>query len=321
MCTAVRFSDDKGNLYMGRNLDWSFSFGQFVVITPRGFQYASPFRGQETPKHGAVIGMALTDNDTPLYFDCANESGLAVAGLNFDNYAQYEKAPVDGKTNVAVYEFPLWVTMNFATVDEVEAALKDVAIVAHAVSSQYAVNFLHWIIGDGKRSIVVEYTERGMEVFHNDVDVLANQPDYHWHQENLRNYLNLSNDRPKDVKWGASAGMNPFGSGGDLHGIPGDYSSPSRFVRVAFLNTHYPTKDNEAENVSRLFHTLAGVSMIDGIAAMPDDNSQHEITTYTGGYSSAAKTYYYNTYDNPAIRSVSMSDYDLDSHELISVKQ
>ena len=319
MCTAVRFSDDKGNLYMGRNLDWSFSFGQFVVITPRGYQYTSPFRVTEKPKHGAVIGMALIDSNTPLYFDCANEAGLAVAGLNFDDYAQYEKAPSEGKTNVAVYEFPLWVAMNFATVDEVKEALKNVAIVARPVSNKYAVNFLHWIIGDSKRSIVVEYTANGLEIFHNDVDVLANQPGYNWHQENLRNFLNLSNKHAKNTKW-STAEMNPFGSGGDLHGIPGDYSSPSRFVRVAFLNTHYPTKSGEADNVSRLFHTLAGVSMCDGIAAMPDSPDQYEITTYTGGYSSATKTYYYNTYDNPAISSVSMANYDLDSHELISVK-
>ena len=28
MCTGVRFSDDEGNTYFGRNLDWSFSYGR-----------------------------------------------------------------------------------------------------------------------------------------------------------------------------------------------------------------------------------------------------------------------------------------------------
>lgn len=317
MCTAVRFSDEKGNLYMGRNLDWAFSYGQFVVITPHGYHYASPFLGEQKPNHGAIIGMALTENNIPLYFDCANESGLAVAGLNFPGYAEYEKSPIDGKTNVAAYEFPLFVAMNFATVDEAEAALKNVAIVDHPVSAKYPSSLLHWIIGDGKRSIVVEYTKDGMEIFQNDADVLANQPGYNWHRENLRNYMNLSSDCPQSVKWN-KAEMTPFGSGSLMRGIPGDYYSPSRFVRVAYLNNHYPVQDNEADNVSRLFHTLAGVSMIEGAAAMAD--GKFEITTYTGGYSSATKTYYYNTYDNPAIRSVSLASHDLDSSGLISVK-
>ena len=100
-----------------------------------------------------------------------------------------------------------------------------------------------------------------------------------------------------------------------MRGLPGDYYSPSRFVRVAYLNTHYPVKESEDENVIRLFHTLTGVAMIDGAAAM--DETSFEKTIYTGGYSTASKTYYYNTYDNPAIMHVSMDDYDLDGAEPI----
>ena len=111
--------------------------------------------------------------------------------------------------------------------------------------------------------------------------------------------------------------MTAFGSGSLMRGIPGDYYSPSRFVRVAYLNTHYPVKSSEAENVSRLFHTLTGVAMIDGAAEMIDGKC--ELTIYTGGYSSASKTYYYNTYEDPSIKSVAMSDYNLDSSELTQV--
>ena len=53
-----------------------------------------------------------------------------------------------------------------------------------------------------------------------------------------------------------------------MHGIPGDVSSPSRFVRVAYTNTHYPQQNNEAANVSRLFHTLVSVQMVDGMSKM-----------------------------------------------------
>ncbi|MBR2588834.1 choloylglycine hydrolase [Candidatus Saccharibacteria bacterium] len=313
MCSSIRFSDNNGNMFLGRNLDWSVGYGQKVVITPKGYNYKSAFLGEMKPKH-AIIGMAIVEENIPLYFDCANEAGLAIAGLNFPGYAEYAKDAVDGKTNVAAYEFPLWVVMNFTTVDEAEAALKDVAIVAKPVSDKFPVSLLHWIIGDGKRSIVVEYTAEGMQIFHNDVDVLTNQPGYGWHQENLRNYMNLFSTQPEKINW-AKAEFKPFGSGSLMRGIPGDYYSPSRFVRLAYLNTHYPTKSSEEENVARMFHTLAGVSMIDGAAAMADGN--FEKTVYTGGYSAATKTYYYNTYEDYEIKKVCLSDYDANSSELV----
>jgi len=300
-------------MYFGRNLDWSTGYGQKVVVTPRGYKYQTAFLG-ENQKSPAVIGMGIVAENTPLYFDCANENGLAIAGLNFPGYAAYETAPVNGKTNVAAYEFPLWVARNFDTVDEAEQALKNVAIVAKPINEQYPVSQLHWIIGDAKRSIVVEYTASGMEIFKNDVDVLTNQPGYGWHKENLRNYLNLAPQMPKEVEW-RDAKFTAFGSGSLMRGIPGDYYSPSRFVRVAYLNTHYPVKSSEEENVSRLFHTLAGVAMIDGAAAMGD--GAFEKTVYTGGYSTKTKTYYYNTYEEPAIQKVAMGDLDVNATELI----
>lgn len=315
MCTGVRFSDDKGNMYFGRNLDWSNGYGQEVIITPRGFSYNSAFLGNLSLKQGAIIGMAVTEAGVPLYFDCYNESGLGIAGLNFPGYAKYEAAEVSGKTNVAAYEFPLFVVMNYATVKEAKAALNNVAIVAKPINDKYPVSELHFMISDGEESIVVEYTEKGMEIFDNPVDVLTNQPGYAWHKENLRNYLNLFPQMPKEVKWGDKAKMTAFGSGSLMRGIPGDYYSTSRFVRVAYLNTHYPVKTTEEENVSRLFHTLTGVAMIDGAAQMA--NGEYERTVYTGGYSALAKAYYYNTYEDPAIKTVKMGDYALDGADLV----
>ncbi len=66
-----------------------------------------------------------------------------------------------------------------------------------------------------------------------------------------------------------------------------------------------------------MFHTLSGVAMIDGAAEMHD--GMYEKTIYTGGFSSATDTYYFNTYEDPAIKSVHMKDYDLKGKELFVV--
>lgn len=315
MCTGIRFTDTAGNMYFARNLDWSTPYGQKVLFTPKAYErpwaYPEDHKGK-TSDH-SIIGMGIVADNTPLYFDCANEAGLAIAGLNFPGYAEYEKDAIAGKTNIAAWEFPLWVVSEFTTVDQVEEALKNVAIVAKQVNAQYPVSLLHWLIGDGKRSIVVEYMPDGIHVYHDDVDVLTNQPTFDWHHENLRNYISLTNEFPAPVKWRDDT-LTAYGSGSGMRGIPGDFYSPSRFVRVAYLNSHYPDQTDEAACISRMFHTLTGVAMIDGGAKMGD--GAFEKTIYTGGFSAKSGTYYYNTYENPAIMAASFDDCDLASSEL-----
>ena len=315
MCTAIRFTDDKGNMYLGRNLDWNCGFGQRVVITPTGWVPNSPFDATTSIKH-PVYGMGIVAENTPLYFDCANDAGLAVAGLNFPGYAHYEPHAIDGRTNVCAWEFPLWVTANFTSVDDVEDALATTAIVDRPINEQYPCSLLHWIIGDATRSIVVEYMADGMHVYHDDFDVLANQPTFAYHRENVRNYIACTPEVAGPLNW-RNAELSAFGTGSSMRGIPGDCYSPSRFVRVAYHNAHYPQKETEAENVSRMFHTLGAVSMVDGAAKMGDGT--FEITVYTGGVSTRTNTYYYNTYDDPAIKKVQLADYDGSGTELVQI--
>ena len=177
---------------------------------------------------------------------------------------------------------------------------------------------LHWIIADAQRSIVVEYTEAGLQVFHDDVDVLTNQPGFAWHRENLRSYLNVSSEVPPTRTW-RGAQLAPYGAGAGMRGIPGDYYSPSRFVRLAYLNANYPEKETEQENVTRLFRSLEGVSMVEGASRMADGD--FEITIFTSGFSAGTNTYYYSTYNNPAIRAVAMGDYDLHGSQLIEIAE
>ena len=80
MCTAATYKTK--DFYFGRTLDYEFSYGDRVTITPRNYNFS--FRNGETLDcHYAMIGMACVINETPLYYDAVNEKGLAMAGLNF----------------------------------------------------------------------------------------------------------------------------------------------------------------------------------------------------------------------------------------------
>lgn len=194
MCTSVRFSNTKGNMFFGRNLDWEFGYGEGPVIAPRNWNRTWRFEddahrqlasrlAQEGTRPQAVIGIGIVAEDTPLYFDCMNESGLAAGGLLFAGFAEYEAKPVEGKLNVTAYELPLWVCRNFTTVDQAQAALEHVAIVGEGIAGMDP-SYLHWMIADGTRSIVVEYMTDGMHIHDDKADVLANQPAFDWHLEN-----------------------------------------------------------------------------------------------------------------------------------------
>ena len=317
MCTAVRFSNEEGSVFLGRNLDWSCGYGENVRIMPKGFMIPWAF-DESTPAKHAVIGMCVEFQNYPLFFDCGSDAGLAVAGLNHPGCAEYAPNPIEGKTNIAAYEFPAWVAANFETVDEVEAALANSLIIEKPFNEHFPVSYLHWIIGDAVRSIVVESRADGLHVFDNPVDVLANHPNFEWHLTNLRTYITATPDMPAPATWGR-AELAPFGAGAGMRGIPGDVYSPSRFVKVAYLNANYPTKSGESDNVVRMFHTLSNVSMPEGASAM--SNGEFEKTVYTSCFSGATGRYYFNTYDDFAIRYASLEDAKrADNNALIECK-
>lgn len=73
MCTSIRFTDNSGHMYLGRNLDWSFDYGQQVRVMPRGFHIPYSFINDATAAH-AVIGMCIDYRNYPMFFDCGNDA-------------------------------------------------------------------------------------------------------------------------------------------------------------------------------------------------------------------------------------------------------
>lgn len=300
-------------MYFGRNLDWTQGYGERVVVTPPAARVPAAFERPadlDAAHAHTVIGMGIIAEGIPLYFDCGNDAGLAVAGLNFPQSAHYaDPAAVrPAAVNVAAYEFPFWIARNFASLDEVRQALAQVTVVAKPVSPQLPVANLHWIIGDATGSIVVECMADGLKVWENDVDVLTNEPDFGWQRTNLRNYLTLTDAEPAPATWDR-AELAPFGSGMGMQGIPGDYSGPARFVKAAFVNSHYPAQESEAANVCRLFRTLGSIAVPMGAARIADGSS--EITLYTSCFAAESLTYYHATYTDPQIRAYPLAGCDL----------
>ena len=92
MCTAATYKTK--DFYFGRTLDYEFSYGDEVVITPRNYPFH--FRHIDAiESHYAMIGMAhVVDND-PLYYDAFNEEAkTALIHMNLTNTPYSEQFPL-----------------------------------------------------------------------------------------------------------------------------------------------------------------------------------------------------------------------------------
>ena len=310
MCTAATYRTD--DFYMGRTLDYEFSYGEEITVMPRNFPLS--FRhGGGTDRHYAIIGMAHVADGYPMFYDAVNEKGLGMAGLNFAASARYSE-PEDGKQNVAQFEFIPWILSLCATVADAKEKLNRILLVDTPFSSQLPVAQLHWIIADKNECIVVESMADGMHVYDNPVGVLTNNPPFPYQMAALNNYRGLSTKQPENT-FAPGVELSAYSRGMGGLGLPGDLSSQSRFVRVAFTKQNSKSDDSENASVSQFFHILGSVDQQRGLCEVTD--GKYEITLYTSCCNCDKGIYYYTTYDNSQITAVDMNRENLDEKLLI----
>ena len=167
---------------------------------------------------------------------------------------------------------------------------------------------LHWMISDKERSIVVESLESGMQVHDNPFEVLTNNPTFDYHRINLSNYMGL-NVGPANTQFKEDLPLNNYSLGMGAIGLPGDFSSASRFVRAFFVKENSLSSGDEKSNVNQFFHIMNSVAMPKGCVW-----TKHgfEYTRYSSCCNADRGIYYYTTYNNLEITSVDMHAVDLE---------
>jgi len=298
MCTAIN-----NNGFFGRTLDLEYSYREAVTIAPRGFEFA--FRkAAPLTRHYAIIGMATVENGYPLFYDAVNEKGLASAGLNFPKSAAYPKAQ-GGAINIATFELIPYVLGKCANVDEAEALLREINVHDESFSDSFSATPLHWIFADCEKSITLEVTKNGKNIYENPVGVLANEPPFPAMMANLDTFSALSPNEPS--KQSDSRGCGAVG-------LPGDWSSRSRFVRAAFVRgCSLPTENN---GISEFLRLLSTVEVPRGCIRLRD--GKNVITYYSSCMDLARGIYYYKTYNNPRICAADIHRENLNGESLIS---
>ena len=318
MCTGLALATKDGLHLFGRNMDIEYSFNQSIIFIPRNFKCVNKSNKKELTTKYAVLGMGTIFDDYPTFADGMNEKGLGCAGLNFPVYVSYSKEDIEGKTNIPVYNFLLWVLANFSSVEEVKEALKNANIVDIPISENIPNTTLHWMISDitGK-SIVVEQTKEKLNVFDNNIGVLTNSPTFDWHVANLNQYVGLRYNQVPEFKLGDQS-LTALGQGTGLVGLPGDFTPASRFIRVAFLRDAMIKNDKDSIDLIEFFHILNNVAMVRGSTRTVEEKS--DLTQYTSCMCLEKGIYYYNTYENNQINAIDMNKENLDGNEIKTYK-
>jgi len=278
MCTAI-----SQNGYFGRTLDLEGSRGEEAVIMPRRFPVRF-LREVDMAQHPAVIGCALVNDGVPLWFDAVNEYGLAAACLNFPEYATYLEPKAD-KINLASFELIPFVLSKCRNLREAEELLKHCNITPDSVSPALPATPLHWMIADREGCIAVEPTAGGLIMYNNPLGVLTNSPPFPVHRDN--------------------AMLHPKLTPSSASGLPGDWSSESRFLRALFAK-----KYTAVGGVNDFFHMMDSVSVPLGCG------KKDWRTVYTSCADLDRGDYYFTTYENREIKKISLAPVKLDLDEI-----
>jgi len=313
-CTDFQVKAEDGTVVIGRSMEFPVDLHSNVVIVPRGEQFISiDDKGVKgitwTNKYG-FLGIDAY-NLKNCYVEGFNEKGLAFDALMFTG-AKYQPAEPD--KFVAVSDFGSWMMGSFATVEEVKEALQKVNVAGTSLKAAGGNLDMHVAVHDASgKNLVIEFIDGKVKVYDNPLGVMTNRPDFDWQINNLRNYINLdAHDRKDRMLNGLK--LEPTGVGSGLLGLPGDWTPPSRFVRVAYsLDAALPAK-NASEAVNLAEHLLSIVDIPKG--AIKENPAP---LVYMEGYAQwvvikdlTNLILYYKTYENTAWKKVDLKKFNLE---------
>lgn len=312
MCTNITLKSSDNKFLMARTMDFSFELSPEMAVfgrnVPLKFDVADVMN-----EHYAFMGLAK-DVGTYYVADGINEFGLTGAALYFEGYAHYESPSEHFDTMVAPHEVVMWMLASCKTVDDVVSKFKEITIVEHVMGFLGVIPPLHWTFLDTTgHSVVVEITENGIHFENNALGVLTNSPDYNWHLTNVRNYIGLDpNQRENRTIYGME--FKPFGQGSGTFGLPGDFTSPSRFIKTLYNKLSLQKSENADELVLNAMHVLNAVDIPKGSVI----TQRHTIdyTQYTSYMVNNDHTYFYRMHDSLNVKRVALANYDLDSHTI-----
>ncbi len=323
MCTSFRLNATDGTVVAARTMEFPTDMATRITVLPRG--YAGTGTGIDdrpgrtwTSTHG-VVGMDAFGAPGTLT-DGMNEAGLYAGLLYMPGFCEYTPADgADPSSLMAIVDAVAFLLGTCSTVAAAADAMEQATVWPYVFGPFGFAPPAHLVLHDATgASSVVEWRNGSMEITDNPIGVACNWPHLDWHLTNLRNYVNLSVQNPSPVTIDGVE-LSPMGQGPGMAGLPGDSSSPARFLRAAAFTASLRPVATGAELETTALHVLnnfdipLGFIRADADAADDDHTLWSTISNLTDG------RYVLRTYDNPVPQVITLADVDFSGSEPIQI--
>ncbi len=320
-CTGITLHAADGSVVRGRTMEFGNPLDSEVIFFPRGVTITGTTAdnvddGLAWETKYATVG--VNGVGLPIVIDGLNEKGLSGGIFYFPDYAEFQDVTAANTSKtIAPWQLITWALTSFSTVDEVRAALPEITVGNIEFAAWKMIPPMHYVMTDATgQSIVIEYVGGELSMYDNPLGVFTNAPAFDWHMTNLRNYIGIS-PKPAEAVDLSGVNLDPLSTGGNLFGMPGDFSSPSRFVRATVFSHMSPESATGQDAVMQGFHILDNFDIPEGAVPEPaGSDPPYETTEWTTMSNLKALTFYVWTSDNRAIRTVNLNDMDLDGTEM-----
>ncbi|MCR4942883.1 MAG: linear amide C-N hydrolase [Clostridium sp.] len=294
MCTSITITTKNNDTILGRTFDWiPLDRPAKITFVPRNFNWISKTSSESFNSKFALMGLSLNQSDSrnhPILADGVNEMGLMCACLwiNDASYSSFKK----DKHNLRAADVVFGMLSEFSSVDDVLHNLSSLNIFNPETSQFEDDLLLHWILNDKSgKSIIVEQTKLGLQIYSNSIGTLTNDPIYPKHLCNLYDYLPYDSKIFEDAR------------------LPGDFSPSSRFIRAALLRQSITKASNESEGIRDTFKVLENVSS--------KDEAFMFYTLYRTAMRANSGNYYAITYGNNQIDKFNLFHENLNGKNIV----
>jgi len=237
-CTSYITKTTDGYAFYTRTMEFgSTAVFNSMRIIPAGTKFAGSlpdgsFNGMKWANKYAYVGM-MFNTEMPVVADGMNEKGLSGGMLLFPGYGVYQEyQPNSAAKTIAHWDVLDWILGSFSSLQEVRNAISNIRVCeGNKIHSGNVVLPLHYIVHDkAGNSLVLEYSDGSLHIFDDPIGILTNSPTFDWMMTYVKNFPNISPNNANSAMSGSG-----FGEGTGMLGLPGDYTPPGRFVRIAAL--------------------------------------------------------------------------------------
>ena len=324
MCTSFALKEKDGSYVYGRTMEFGRDIGEDLILIPRNYAYqgvgidSTYGTGLNWNGKYAFVGTSIFGLD--ILLDGMNEKGLSCGLLNLPNSAVYQNPTADeGKNSIASFQMLVYALGNFANTDEAKAGFQKIFVNSASLKEWNGVPRCHMTLHDAQgKSIVIEYLKGELVITDNPIGVMANDPPMEWHLTNVGNFINLSPVEKDPLNIDGITFTAPS-SGSGLHGKPGDFLSPSRFLRAFEYSIAAQKYASDLPRVDLAWRLLNMFDIPPGSVMIPAGDpyaggvSGWEYTQFSVVADSKNLDYYVRNFKSLNIRKFDLMAHDLDA--------